>query len=372
MMSSDRLWYIKGGSRGYPLSFFLTSVSPSLMRLCKLLVILCALSVLACSQEAPKSSISFDGQTMGTTYRVSFPAGAANPSALKAEADELLIAINQSLSTYIDSSSISHINVSQDVTQQHPINKHFQIVMASSQTINTATKGAFNPAVGPLVAAWGFGPEKTQEIPGDKIDSLLALIDFSAFQSKKQGMALVKKIAGAQLDFSAIAKGYGVDAVGQLLEAKGIQDYLVEIGGEVRSKGQHPAGRNWRVGIDKPLEELAESREIQVVIELDNQSMATSGNYRNFYIKDGKKYVHTINPFTGYPEVSDLLSVSVIAKDCMTADGYATAFMVMGKEKAMEMVKATPELEALFITSDDNGNYVETKTPGFPDAFSPQ
>ncbi len=338
------------------------------MRLFNALLLILITSLLSCSSP-PKTAISIDGQTMGTTYRISIPAGTANLAKLKTTADSLLVDINLSLSTYIDSSLISIINASTDVVSPSLVDNHFNVVYQTSKQIHEATEGAFNPAVGPLVVAWGFGPEKIQQVPEDKIDELLALTDFNDFQLQRGN--LIKKNPMAQLDFSAIAKGYGVDLLGVMLEMQNITDYLVEIGGEVRSRGMHPAGRAWRVGIDKPLETPGEQREIQLAIELQNNAMATSGNYRNFYVRDGKKYVHTINPFTGYPEESELLSVSVLAENCMTADAYATAFMVMGLDKAMTVAEEMQHLEAYFITTGADGAYVESKTDGFPDAFTP-
>ena len=327
------------------------------------------LGIASCA-EPPKTAVSFSGQTMGTTYNVSVLNGIVNVSTLQAEADQLLQDVNQSLSTYIDTSLISHLNAATDVTTNHPVDNHFIDVYTASHAIYESTDGSFNPAVGPLVTAWGFGPEKAEEVTEDQVEKLLSLIDFETFKLDTSTSTISKEKEGAQLDFSAIAKGYGVDVLGEMLEARGISDYLVEIGGEVRSKGMHPAGRPWRIGIDKPTETPGEQREIQMAIEIQNKAMATSGNYRNFYVRDGKKYVHTINPFTGYPEESELLSVSVLAEDCMTADAYATAFMVMGFEKALATAEMMPNLEAYFITTGDAGAYVETKTEGFPDAFT--
>ena len=309
-----------------------------------------------------------NGRTMGTTYQVSLPIGSVDLDKTQRHIDSMLIALNLSVSTYIDSSLISLINTSTDTTTRHAVDEHFIANFEAAQTIYTATDGAFNPAIGPLVKAWGFGAEEPRQLNENQVDSLRMLVDFDAFILDSSSRTLIKQIPGARLDFSAIAKGYGVDLVGKYLEIQGISDYFVEIGGEVRTRGIHPEGRAWRLGIDRP-EEHPESnqRALQAVVPLGDHAVATSGNYRNFYVRDGRKYVHTINPTTGYPEISSLLSVSVIANTCTEADGYATAFMVMGLEKAEQLVSETSGLEAYFISADSAGNFVERFTEGFPD-----
>ena len=307
-----------------------------------------------------------EGRTMGTTYQVSVPAGAIELPAAQTAIDSLLEAINLSMSTYIDSSIISRINASTDTSARFALDDHFIKVFERSQDVYEATDGAFNPAVAPLIEAWGFGNEAPRDLSPQQVDSLRALVDFGAFELIPGGI-LRKTRAGAQINFSAIAKGYGVDAVGRWLETMGMADYFAEIGGEVRSRGQHPAGRPWRVGIDRPEAASIENRTLQAVIPLQNAALATSGNYRNFYERDGQKYVHTINPRTGYPEISRLLSVSVIAEDCMTADAFATAFMVMGDAEAGRLVEEDASLEALFIVADPSGGFVERYSEGFPE-----
>lgn len=209
--------------------------------------------------------------------------------------------------------------------------------------------------VAPLVNAWGFGFKNKLDPDSIPVDSLLELVGY-----KKVHLIdgkLLKDDPRIMFDASAIAKGYGVDVVADFLESKGVENYMVEIGGEIRAKGKNNKGKIWRVGIDKPIDDPSSlSREIQDVIELGKGAMATSGNYRQFYIKDGKKYAHTIDPRLGYPVQHSLLSASVIAPDCMTADAYATAFMVLGLEKSIEIVEKDTLMEAYFIYSDNDGN----------------
>jgi FAD:protein FMN transferase len=313
---------------------------------------------------APLPIIELTGNTMGTTYSVRYAGPASRQSRDQAGVDSVLLAVNMSLSTYIPTSTISRINASTDVGVPLPIDAHFLTVYLASKVVYEDTDGAFNPAVGPLVEAWGFGPERRQNMSPERVDSLLTLVRFDAFQLTDDSLHLTKSIAGAHLDFSAIAKGYGVDEVGRYLAASGIEAYFVEIGGEVVVRGAHPAGRPWRVGIDRP-EDDATERQLQAVIEMVDGGLATSGNYRNYYVLEGQKYAHTIDPATGYPARNTLLSASILAADCMTADAYATAAMVMGAERALAFIGERQELEGFFVTAGPDSSYIETMTAGF-------
>ena len=305
---------------------------------------------------------------MGTTYQVSIPFEALNTVNAKADIDTLLVALNASVSTYIETSLISTINASTDTSTVHLLDDTFLSIYQASQLIFEATNGTFNPAIGPLVEAYGFGSADPQDISSTQVDSLLTLVQFESFIVDSEQKTLKKTIPGARLDFSAIAKGYGVDVVGQYLEDQGITSYFVEIGGEVRTRGQHPDNRPWKLGIDVPDENPAPNeRPLQAIIPMGDDASATSGNYRNFYVKDGKKYVHTINPTTGQPEISSLLSVTVLTSECATADAYATAFMVLGLEKSLMTVNQNPNLEAYFISAGENGEFIETFSDGFPE-----
>jgi len=336
-------------------------------RICLLAVVLLA----GCAR--PDAAASFRGTTMGTTYQVSYVSsewsGTSPRRQLANAVEDLLAEINRSMSTYDKNSTISQINASTDLEKWHPVDRHFQIVLERSREIYNDTNHVFNPAVGPLVNAWGFGPDDPETLPDEAtVRALLNVVNFDSFEFSKSSLSVKKRIAGSKLDFSAIAKGYGVDALGKLLEQRGIKDYLVEIGGEVRARGQHSNGHPWHVGIERPARNAASDRTIQLVIGLENAGLATSGTYRNYEIQDGKKIAHIINPATGYPAQNSVLSVSVIAGDTMTADAYATALMVMGLDEGLRFVEAHKELSAYFIARDEANNIIEKRSSAFPSA----
>lgn len=265
---------------------------------------------------------------------------------------------NSSLSTYDSSSVISRFNRNDSkVVADHYFTKCFE----RARKISVSTKGAFDMTVAPLVNLWGFGFSREDSVYLGLIDSLLNYVGYEKVVLKDR--KLIKENPEIMLDASAIAKGMGVDVVSEFLESLGIDNYLVEIGGELRCRGLNPKDSLWRIGIDKPQENMLE-RELQEILSLTNISMATSGNYRQFYERDGVKYSHTIDPYTGYPVRHSLLSATVLAEDCMTADAYATAFMVMGLEKTRQFIEADSTLEALLIYSDEDGNLVTWTSEG--------
>lgn len=304
---------------------------------------------------------------MGTYYNISF-LSEQPPADFQQQIDVLLASYNQSVSTYIPTSIISQVNQA-PAKKAILVDSLFTVVFQKAKEIYTATDKHFDPTIMPLVNVWGFGykEKKTDGIDSLKIDSLLQLVDFKKVKLiDSLGKAyVIKEKAGIQLDFSAIAKGHGVDLVGELLQKKGIKNYLVDIGGELIAKGKNSVGENWTIGIEKPKENLP-NRAVEQIAQLNNQALATSGNYRNFYEKEGKKYVHIINPKTGYAMPSNLLSVSVFTKDCMTADAYATAFMVMGLAAAKKTAVANKNLAVLFIYSDDKGQLQTFATDNAP------
>ena len=287
---------------------------------------------------------SFQGKTMGTTYTVKYLAD--KDLNLKSSTDSILKIFNQSLSTYISDSEISQFNQRDSLQFKLP---YLYPILEKSVEIHEVTNGAFDPTVMPLVNAWGFGPEKRAEMPQNEVDSLLKLIGFSEIQFDNKNIQKLEK--NIQLDFSALAKGYGVDVVAQFLETQNIENYLVEIGGETICKGLNNKNLTWKIGIDNP--KANEDQKITGIVQLQNRAIATSGNYRNFYIRDGKKYAHTISPKTGYPVEHSLLSASVFAPDCMTADAYATAFMVAGTEMAKTIAEKMPELDVFLIYEEE-------------------
>lgn len=327
------------------------------------------LSFIAC-QQSPKTSyappIVLKGETMGTSYSIIYYD--AQKRNLQSSIDSFLIAFDRSTSTYNPKSVISAFNKNKSLATNDP---YLKTLFHESTTIHQQTNGFFDPTVMPLVNHWGFGNQQKKEVSASSVDSLLALIGFEKIdlvQQTPQQYTLRKKNSLSQLDFNAIAKGYGVDLVGELLEKRKVTDYLVEIGGEMRASGKKPNGDFWKVAIDRPIDTL-KTRLQEAGLLLKNQSLASSGNYRNFYVKDGKKIVHTINPKTGYPEISRLLSASIVASSCMYADAYATACMVMGLEKAKVFVKGHPEIQALFIYVDDDGVLQTWQTDGLDRLF---
>ncbi len=303
------------------------------------------------SPQPPSTSQSqrmvVSGTTMGTTYRVVYLDDQYRD--YKQGIDSLLRVFNQSLSTYIPDSEISRFNLEDSIRFTLP---YFLPVLEASKEVYEHTEGAFDPTVGPLVNAWGFGPEGASRKDSTEIKELLKLVDFGLVEFDS---ASARKLQpGLYLDFSAIAKGYGVDVVAEFLHQKGISNMLVEIGGELVARGLNENGELWRVGVSQPDEE-GRAEELYSIIALENQALATSGNYRNFYVEDGQKFSHTISPFTGYPVRHGLLSATVIAKDCMRADAYATAMMVMGTEASKQLQQRVEGLEILLIFNDEEG-----------------
>lgn len=295
---------------------------------------------------------------MGTTYNITYKSN----QDVRTQVDSVLIAVNADVNTYDPSSTISQFNTSKmgsDLSEKR--HQHFLKNYKTAIQIATATNGAFDPTVMPLVNYWGFGytPKKpVTAVDSMKVDSLLQLVGLDKLSYRNT--ILQKEKEGTQLDFSALAKGYGVDEIGRFLEAQEVSNYMVEIGGEVRARGANGKGQNWTVGINQPRED-AQLNEMMASLGLENVSVATSGNYRNFYEVDGVKYSHTINPKTGFPERNRMLSASVVAEDCMIADAYATACMVLDVEEAKALIARTDGLEAHFIYSTLDGG-METYT----------
>lgn len=300
-----------------------------------------------------------EGNAIGTTFTVRYlDAGIHN---YKTKIDSLITVINKSASTYIPTSDLSKINKA-DTTVL--VDANLKEIFTKSEKIYKETEGAFDPTIGILVNAWGFGPEK----PIENLDSLKVqeLLKYVGYEKVKLENGKIKKLyPEIYLDFNAIAKGYLVDMVSRMFEKSGVANYMVEIGGEIRARGQNEKGTPWKIAIENP--NTDGSRSFATVIELRDESIATSGNYRKFKIKeDGTKYVHTINPKTGYAKESNLLSASVISKsDCADVDGYATAFMEMGFEKSKDFLKNHPELKAFLIFVTENGEIQTYKSDNF-------
>ena len=296
-----------------------------------------------------------EGMVFGTVYKITYQ----HADDLQNEIKQAMMEVDQSLSPYNPNSIITRINHNQDTT----LNEHFTQVFELAQKISAETDGAFDITVAPLVNAWGFGFKNSIDIEPNVIDSLRQFIGYQ--KMKLEDGKIIKEDPRLMLDCSAIAKGYGVDRVARLLDKKGVNHYMVDIGGEVVVKGKNSRMKTWRIGINKPVEDsLSINQELQTILEVSGVGMATSGNYRKFYYKNGKRYAHTIDPRLGTPVQHNILSATVIAKDCVTADAYATACMVMGLEKAKTLCEKHPELDAYFICSGEEDNYEIYYTPG--------
>lgn len=320
----------------------------------KLSIISLFLSCVIYSQNEP---IKIDGEAQGTTYHITY-FDKANRD-FKPEIVQILKDFDLSVSTYIPNSIISRINSNQNDVE---VDKYFIACFKKAKEVWKNTNGAFDPTVYPLVNAWGFGPGKKQKIEPKKIDSILKFVGFDLIKLK--GKHIIKKDPRVQLDFNAFAQGYSVDVVADFLNNKGINSYIVEIGGEVYAKAKKPDGTNWTVGIEKPIDNKETANELKALVKLENLAIATSGNYRRFIIEDGVKYAHHINPKTGYPTKNNLLSASIFAPDCISSDANATGVLVMGLEKAKLFLVSHPELQAYLIYSDERGNYQVFKTSG--------
>lgn len=325
----------------------------------KSVAILFLLSVFgACTSSPEFYLIKAAGPTQGTSYNVSYIE--KNGIDYRTSIDSILLVIDQSMSLWLPNSTISKLNAGDTLS----LDNHFENVLRSSLRISAETDGAFDITIAPLSKAWGFGPDSRLQLDSLKVDSMLNLVGYEKLSFKGKKLSLPN---GMQLDVNAIAQGYSVDVICEFLESKGVTNYLVEVGGEVRAQGRNASDKVWSVGVDKPNENLDPENRFQVIVNLDSAALATSGNYRKFWVDEatGIKYAHTINPKTGYPVKSRLLSATIVASDCMTADAWATACMVVGEEKAIDLIKSHPELEAYFVYSDFEGNYIVWQSPGF-------
>lgn len=296
-----------------------------------------------------------EGKIFGTSYRIVYKSA----DDLSHKIKEKLQEVNNSLSPFEKGSIISKINNNVEVEPD----SMFIYVFNMAQDVSKDTEGAFDITVAPLVNAWGFGFKKGIDPDSATIDSLKQFVGYNkiAIEAGK----IKKKHPETTLNCSAIAKGYGCDAVAQMLQSHGINDYMIEIGGEVSLKGKNDKGTAWSIGVSKPSENGNLTNELQTVLKLTDCSMATSGNYRNYRYKDGKRYSHTIDPHTGYPVEHTLLSATVIARECAYADALATAFMVMGLEKSIAYCEEHPEIDGYFIYTDESGKLRTQETSNF-------
>lgn len=323
------------------------------------IAIIIAIAVMMGHKDEPYQRNS--GFIFGTSYNITYQCAEDH----KADIEMALAEVDASLSPFNDSSVITHVNRNENVV----LDKLFLDVFRLAQKINEDTEGAFDITVAPLVNAWGFGFKNGVNPDAKAIDSLRQVVGFQ--KVRLEDGKIVKADPRVMLDCSAIAKGYGVDVVANLLREIGIKNFMVEIGGEVVTSGVNPERLPWRIGVTKPTDDsLSVNNELQTIINVTDKAMATSGNYRNFYYKGGRKYAHTIDPKTGYPVQHSILSATVITGDCATADAYATSFMVLGMEKAKKILERHPEMMAYFIYSDESGQNQVWFSPSLKDKIA--
>lgn len=305
----------------------------------RLLIIVCGLLLLvSCAQKEYRQNSNF---VFGTIYNITYQ----SDKDLQQEIETELMKVDGEFSMFNPQSTVARINSGDSTVERSEM---FNEIYQLAQTVSRETDGAFDITVAPLVNAWGFGFKHEQLPTPEQVDSLLQLRN--------------------QMDFSAIAKGYGCDVVARLLESHGIHNYMVEIGGEVVVSGKNAKGDDWHIGITKPTDDsLSVEGEMQTVLSISDHAMATSGNYRNFYYQGGRKYAHTIDPRTGYPVQHSLLSATVLADNCATADAYATSFMVLGVEGAKAVLARHPELMAYLIYADEKGQLATWASPALSD-----
>jgi len=304
-----------------------------------------------------QEAVKIEGEAQGTTYHITYFDNQNRD--FQPEIEKILKDFDLSVSTYIPNSIISRINSNE---KNVIVDKYFIACFNKAKEVWKNTNGAFDPTVYPLSNAYGFGPGKKQKIEKAKIDSMLQFVGFQLIKLKVN--TVVKKDPRVALDFNAFAQGYSVDVVSDFLNSKGITAYIVEIGGEVYAKGRKPNSTNWTIGIEKPIDNKESGNPLKAIAKLENLAIATSGNYRRFIIEDGVKYVHHIDPKTGYPTKNNLLSASIFAKECISSDANATGVLVLGLEKAKVFLQKHPELQAYLIYSDEKGNYQVYETPG--------
>lgn len=314
-----------------------------------------ALLFSSCHLREPQQ-VNIRGVVFGTYYSVSYFSDEGQ--VYQQQIDSIFEAFNQSMSYYMPHSLISRINNNETDT----VDDFFRVVYLRSEEIYLSTKGAFDPTVSPLVNAWGFGFAQKENMTAQMVDSLRGLVGFS--RTRLENNRIIKEDPRIQFDFNAIAKGYAADVIGAYLESLGITAYLVEIGGDLMARGHKPDGSRWKIGLERPALSFDDLQHYDFYVELEDRAVATSGNYRRYYEQDGQRYSHTIDPFTGLPVTHNLLSVSVFAPDGITADALATAFMVMGFNKAKEFVENSKDIDAFFVYSNGIDGFETYATAG--------
>jgi thiamine biosynthesis lipoprotein len=337
----------------------------TIMKKFQLIIIAIFILILSPACDAKQEHI-IQGRTMGTTYHIQVITGYFQGiSGLKAKIDQRLEEINRSMSTYQKDSEISRFNNFRQAGKKFRVSGDFYKVMRAAQTIYRLSGGAWDATIHPLVNLWGFGSsDRKNTVPqSQEIAALMPNIGFGNIEIQGPGF-LLKKIASVTLDLSSIAKGYGVDQVAAIIRKKGFENYLVEIGGEVLVSGYRKDGKLWRIGINRPKTDAAFD-DVYSVVDLHNKAFATSGDYRSFFVADGVRYSHVIDPATGYPVTNGVVSVTIIADTCTFADGLATAIMVMGVEKGLDLINRLENVEGLIIAEKQDGRLVPFYSKNF-------
>ena len=324
-----------------------------------LIYLLILILLFSCTNKSKNQYQFYKGEIHGTYFHITYKSSFD----LSMEIDSVFKVFNASLNNYDPNSLISKINFN----EENQTDSLFRIMFYKAKQVYEESDGAFDISIAPIVNEWGFGwikKDKNNIPDSSKIENLLNFVGMDKWSIVDN--KIVKDCQEAMLISNAIAKGQSVDFVANFLVSRKVENFLVEIGGEIMCKGKNPNGENWRIGIDKPIENTDyENRENQIIINISNKAVATSGNYRKFIENENKKYAHTINPKTGYPEENELLSVTVIAKDCMSADAYATAFMASGLEKSKNILKNLNNIEVYFIYLDNANNVQDYYTKNF-------
>ncbi|QEC53964.1 thiamine biosynthesis lipoprotein [Anseongella ginsenosidimutans] len=320
-------------------------------------------SLPGCDKEGELQRVHFNGQAQGTTYHVTY----LSREGLNYQKDMELILekIDSSLSLYRPASLINRFNESQTGVI---MDRYFKEVVKKGQEVSRRSSGAFDMTVKPLVDAWGFGEERHAVVPdSSEIKELLQLVDYRLLEIK--GDSLVKKHPDVRIDANGIAQGYTLDVLAEFLEKRKISNYLVELGGEIRVRGVNEQGRQWRIAIEAPPGKEGGNAPQSKLISVSGKGLSTSGNYRRFFESGGKHYAHTIDPRSGFPSQSGVVSVTVLAPDCITADAWDNVLMVLGVRASMEKLKSNKRLEAFFVYYDKNGRLADTSTAGFKEFY---
>lgn len=318
---------------------------------------LVSLSLFSCKEKEGRY-FKQEGGIWGTLFHITYKSDSSRTTQITMAFDEL----NRSVNPFDSLSLISRINRN----ESFETDSLFRICFSASQRISMLSEGAFDPTCSPLFNAWGFGFKHREQMTQAKVDSLLQIVGYE--KMSLQGDRIVKADPRMSLDFASIAKGLGADHVARRLVLSGVSDYLVEVGGEIAFSGLNPQGEPWRVGIDRPSDANRNmSGDLQCILRLSQKGggLATSGNYRNYYEEGGKRYAHTIDPRTGYPVQTDVLSATVLAESSMIADALATLFMVVGSEKAKELAAKVAGVEFMLICASDDGETSVSSSPGF-------